>query len=655
MPANPATSAPAQQPAPADWHLRVPYLTMPLLLVLIALLVWLTRDYDQEEQQTNLISDVLWMEQNLHFQLERNEGHLADLAPTLLAEAQRTVRTEARLRQLLGPDSGLVRIAWLDATGKRLGSQPPESPGNGGSTEREATLRIAEGLGRAVYGTAYPVPGDNAHFEVHLPYFNETGFRGVVVGIYSLRDLISREVPWWFSERYRVSAVNSDGVELAAKSKVAPLSAQLEYLIPFDPPGHGLSLKITAYKGETRWIPILLVASMILLGGVLVWSLVQQRRHTARRRAAERARAEAMAFRKAMEDSLLTGLRARDLEGRITYVNPAFCRMTGYEPEELIGQAPPMPYWDPADPQNMAERQAQILTGSAPATGVERSLIRKNGERFDALVFDAPLIDAEGRHTGWMGSVLEITEQKRMREMARQQEDRLQATSRLVTMGEMASTLAHELNQPLAAISSYSSGCLNRIEAGNASMDELREIIAKLGKQAQRAGQIIRRVHDFVRRAEPKREMLDVNGLMLEAIALVEPDSRKRRIRIESDLAPHLPQVPADRVMIEQVVINLIRNGMDAMRDTSGARVLRVATLAQEDHVVIRVADTGGGIPPELARLLFEPFFTTKSEGMGMGLNICRSIAELHRGKLGFEPNPEGGTIFTFSLPVAPL
>jgi two-component system sensor histidine kinase DctS len=648
-------------PTLAARYWRVPALTIALFLAVIATLVWLTREYDLEEQRTNLVSDVLWMEQNLRFHMERNEDQLAQLAEELFKTGKPSPQADARLRQLLSPDSSLVRVLWLDSRGKQIGALPPAGPTalteeTPGTVPSPDTFRLAAGGGRPVYGPVYPVAGGNAHFEVHVPYYGEDGLRGVVVGVYALDDLLSREVPWWFSERYRVSAAYADGQEIASKSKVAPLAPNLEYEVSFEPPGHGVNLHITAYRGETRWVPILLIGSMVVLGAVIVWSLLQLSRHIRHRHTAEQALRDAMSFRKAMEDSLLTGLRARDLEGRVTYVNPAFCKMTGYTAEELLGRAPPMPYWDREDLPSIEERHQQILTGSAPVTGIERRLIRKNGERFDALIFDAPLIDAEGRHTGWMGSVLDITEQKRMRELARQQEDRLQATARLVTMGEMASTLAHELNQPLAAISSYSAGCLNRLESENADPSELKAILAKLGKQAQRAGQIIKRVHDFVRRSEPKREIIDVNALIREAVALVEPDSRKRLTRIETALAPHLAHVPADPVMVEQVVINLIRNGMDAMADTPVAqRGLRISTRSGDKQVLIQVADRGAGIPPETAARLFQPFYTTKAEGMGMGLNICRSIAELHRGKLGFEGNPGGGTIFTFSLPIEPL
>src|SRR5574338_116718 len=169
-------------------------------------------------------------------------------------------------------------------------------------------------------------------------------------------------------------------------------------------------------------------------------------------------------------------------------------------------------------------------------------------------------------------------------------------------MGEMASTLAHELNQPLAAISSYSAGCLNQLERENADPSELKDILAKLGKQAQRAGQIIKRVHNFVRRSEPKREMVDINTLIREAVALVEPDARKRLARIETALAPRLAEVPADPIMIEQVVVNLLRNGMDAMVDIPPAhRVLHIATRTRDKQVLIQVADRGSGIPPEPA------------------------------------------------------
>lgn len=327
--------------------------------------------------------------------------------------------------------------------------------------------------------------------------------------------------------------------------------------------------------------------------------------------------------------------------------------MTGYSAEELIGLKPPMPYWDPERIERTFELHKEIMSGGTPNEGTEVRLQRKGGDELDVLVFEAPLIDARGRQTGWMGSVLDITEQKRARDLARQQEDRLQATSRLVTMGEMASTLAHELNQPLAAIASYSSGCINRLGSEGFDRAEILDIQHRIARQAHRAGEIIRRVHDFVRRSELQRTPLDLNVVIRDAVGLIEADARKRQIRIVSELAPALPPIQADTVMVEQIIVNLVRNGMDAMRDTTASRrEVRIRTQLEGRNVQVHVSDRGAGIPPETAARLFEPFFTTKPEGMGMGLNICRSIAELHHGRLTFESNPEGGTIFTLALPV---
>jgi two-component system sensor histidine kinase DctS len=625
----------------------------------MAALLWATHRQDTEEQRATLINDVLWMEQNLGFQFDRNNSHLTQLGPELLKGGTLSSTTQARLRQALDPESGLIRILWLHTNGEVRGAQPPYTDSHlvgeaGGTFPSSSAHRLSRSMGRPVYSDAYAVIENQTQFEVHVPIFDGGQYLGSVVGVYSLNNMISRQVPWWFSERYRVSVANNLGVEIAAKSRVSPLSS-LAYEIPFEPPGHGLSLNVTAYKSEVRWIPLLLMGSLGVLAAAIVWSLWQLRRHMQRRQAAEQALRAEHAFRKAMEDSLNTGMRARDLKGRITYVNPAFCRMVGWSAEELVGLLPPMPYWAPEALERTLAVHEMVLGGNAPPQGIEIRLMRRSGERFDALLIEAPLIDSEGRHIGWMGSMVDVTEQKHAQELYRQQQERLQATARLVTMGEMASTLAHELNQPLAAISSYNTGCINMIGKGDMSPGELSGILEKIGKQAQRAGQIIRRVHAFVRRSEPKCEPVDLNAILREAVGLVEPDAQRRGVSIHQDLAEDLPTVAADPVMIEQVAVNLIRNGMDAMADAPRAqRNLHLGTRLQDGMLILSVADRGKGIPPEVAEKLFAPFFTTKEEGMGMGLNICRSIAELHRGRLSFEDNPGGGTIFNFSLPVQP-
>ncbi len=651
------------RPQPASqaqhWLSRLPYAALVLFVLLIGALIWLTQLHDEDSQRHSLISDALWMEQSLQFQLDRNAAQLAQLGPELVA-SEISTQTDARLRQLLRADNGLTRVIWLDRDGNILSMLPslsePSTPD--GRRALQAVIdpdlsRLAATVGRPVYGPIYPAASGGHQFEVHIPAISDAGLLGISIGVYSLEGLLARELPWWFTEKYRVSVMDSEGNEVTTRSRAAPLSNAHTHTMTFDPPGHGLTLQITAYAGEIRWIPALLMTSILALAAILLWSFWQLRLQLKRRLAAEAALRGETLFRKAMEDSLLTGLRARDLTGRITYVNPAFCNMVGFSAQELIGLRPPMPYWHPEHIERLQEIHDMILSGQGPRAGVEVKLRRKNGDALDALIFEAPLIDASGRQTGWMGSIMDITERKRARELARQQDERLQATSRLITMGEMASTLAHELNQPLAAISTYNSGCLNLLTEGATDIDELRDVHEKIARQAYRAAAIIHRVHDFVRRSEPKRERIALNDVVREAVELMDADARKRQMRIVLHLAPGLPTLAADPVMIEQLVVNLVRNGMDAVAPLpADRRIISVTTQERNGNLILRVADRGPGIPPEQARRLFEPFFSTKEEGMGMGLNICRSIAELHRGRLSFEAGPDGGAVFILTLPV---
>jgi two-component system sensor histidine kinase DctS len=254
-----------------------------------------------------------------------------------------------------------------------------------------------------------------------------------------------------------------------------------------------------------------------------------------------------------------------------------------------------------------------------------------------------------------MASVLDVTERKRGEELARHQQEQLQRTARLITMGEMASTLAHELNQPLSAIASYTAGCLNRLDAPAFAAADLRPALTKLGAQAQRAGQIIRRVHDFVRKSEPRLQPCSLSQVVEDSVGFIDFDARRRGVSIQMAPESRDHTVEADRILLEQVMLNLLRNGIEATsQDGTTVQPLVITIAADQDQAVVRVADRGPGIAAEAADTLFQPFYTTKAEGMGMGLNICRSIIEFHRGRLWFEPNPGGGSVFCFSLPTRP-
>jgi C4-dicarboxylate-specific signal transduction histidine kinase len=249
----------------------------------------------------------------------------------------------------------------------------------------------------------------------------------------------------------------------------------------------------------------------------------------------------------------------------------------------------------------------------------------------------------------------DVTERKRSEEFARQQQEKLQMTARLITAGEMASTLAHELNQPLAAIANYNMGCVRRLRSGSWDPQELLEALEKSGAQAERAGRVIQRVREFVRKREPEFAACSINDVVAGVAAMIEIETEKNGSTVRLELAPALPPVRADKVMIEQVVLNLVKNGIEAMQDAPpGQRELTIRSqMGASGAVEVAVADNGRGIPPQLADNLFTPFFTTKPEGMGMGLQICRSIIEMHRGRLWAHRNPARGSTFHFSLPIA--
>jgi two-component system sensor histidine kinase DctS len=261
-----------------------------------------------------------------------------------------------------------------------------------------------------------------------------------------------------------------------------------------------------------------------------------------------------------------------------------------------------------------------------------------------------------------MGAVIDISEQRRIEELSRASQERLQATARLATMGEMASLLSHELNQPLAAIASYANGSLNLLQDPQAvpqTLDDVHMALRRIAEQAERAGRVINSVHDFVRRRDQSREPVQPQAL-LDAIApLMNLQARKLQVKMHIRVAAGLPPVWCDRTMVEQVLLNLARNGMQAMdvpqcRDRVLAlQVQRALPHAEDAGVEFTVTDLGEGIGPDVAAQLFNPFFTTKAEGMGLGLSLCRTVVEQHGGQLEFEAQAPKGTVFRFTLPMA--
>ncbi|HQU78509.1 MAG TPA: PAS domain S-box protein [Azonexus sp.] len=642
------------------WLLALPKFGVVLLLAAVITLLWLLQQNELEEERLSLIKDVLWLEQNLRFHLGNNEEQLQQLASDLGNQPDRKQLFRVRANHLLKNNPDISQIVWFDPRRKVIDALPAALPADSelevfGPPVTQKAFELASRLGKRVYSEPFFLSGNVGHFALAVPVFADRELAGMLVVNYSIDGLLNNLVPWWFAEKYRVVVVDDNEVQFAAKSNIEGVPS-ISYELPFEPPGYGLKFRVTTYQSAGNPLQRLLAGAILVLAAGVFWSLWIVRDLMKKRSQAEEALRAEHALRSAMEDSLTVGMRARDLTGRIIYVNPAFCRMTGFSSDELVDRSPPMPYWVPEQlGETMAVHQA-VLAGEAPPDGFEITFRRKDGEHFQALIYEAPLIDSTGRHTGWMASVLDVTERRRAEELARQQQEQLQFTSRLVTLGEMASTLAHELNQPLAAIASYNTGCLNLLANENFDMRDIRQALEKLGVQAQRAGRIIRRVHDFVRKSEPKRAPCALGEIIEDCVGFVEAEARKRHVHIETAL-PELPLVLADRLMLEQVLLNLIRNGMEAMAGTPEARrMLRVSAEPGSGEVIVAIADNGCGIAPEVREKLFTAFFTTKPEGMGVGLSICRSIIEFHRGRLWAEDNshsPTGsGTIFKFTLPL---
>ncbi|GLS86753.1 PAS domain-containing sensor histidine kinase [Cypionkella aquatica] len=628
----------------------IPLVAIVTLLILVGALVWLVNRTDEDRARTKLATDALWVEQTLRFQLSVDEDMLVRMAleglntqrpapADAVASGGDILESRARLHIAANPE--VLSVIWYDAQGNISRAVPGRSaPSDAELIQR--LLRNKTVSSRPIYGQ---IAGARVSFAMRP---QEDG--GAVAVTISLPLMLERHIPWWIAEQYSVQLAASDGTTLAERARRAPDGNTTPHSISFDPPLRGTTLQISPYAPSAAFANTLILAAIAGLTGFAILALLALYRNATRRRHAElRLRGE-MAFRRSMEDSLTVGLRAKDHNGRILYVNQAFCNLVGWPAETLIGHDAPMPYWAPDQLTATLARHRALAEGGAKAQAFETYFRRSDGSTIDVQVYEAPLIDAQGTHRGWMGSVIDITDSKRAAKLARAQDESLARTGRLVTLGEMASTLAHELNQPLSAIASYAAGGLNLLERGQSDPAMLTQALEKMQVQSRRAGQIIRGIQDFVKKREPRFDDVQLSDIIRETIGFLAATARENQVQISADLAP-VGTLRADRILLEQVLINLIRNGIEAMQSQRHGDQLTVSLRPKGNGAVIEIADQGSGIAPEIDGHLFDAFSSTKSEGMGMGLNICRSIIELHRGQLTHHARPGGGTIFSVVLP----
>jgi len=337
--------------------------------------------------------------------------------------------------------------------------------------------------------------------------------------------------------------------------------------------------------------------------------------------------------------------------GLIKSFSTAAERLFGYSAADVIGQnvkvLMPQPYRDEHD--GYLERYRR--TGERRIIGIGRVVL---GRRADGSTFPMELAvgetNLEGRRM-FTGFVRDITERQVARERLQELQSELLRASRLSAMGQMASALAHELNQPLTAIINYVQATRRMVSNHDITRDRLEETMDKAVAQAYRAGQIIYRMRQFLQKGETERQAEPINKVLEEASALALVGAKESGVVVRMDLGNDLAAVLMDRIQIQQVILNLIRNGIEAMQGVV-QRELRIATgQAENEMVLVTVSDTGPGLDPEVAAQLFQPFVTTKDKGMGLGLSICRSIIDSHGGKIWATPNPEGGVTFAFTLP----
>jgi two-component system sensor kinase FixL len=340
----------------------------------------------------------------------------------------------------------------------------------------------------------------------------------------------------------------------------------------------------------------------------------------------------------------------KTLDGTITTWNPAAEAMFGYKADEIVGR-PVLALFPP----DRAGEEATILDRIRAGETIrhyETTRVHRNGEQIDVAVTVSPIRDSLGAIVGVSDIVRDITERKRYEARLKSMQDDLVHVARLNELGQVSAGIAHELNQPLAALLNYSNLAKRLLATGGpAEVQKASEAVAKASEQAIRAGEIIRRMRGFVEKRQSNRKTDDVNAIVRDTMALGMMGADAVNVTTRLDLAPHLPQVTVDRVQIQQVLVNLLHNAVDAMANCPKRELTVGTALLNGDTIEIRVSDTGAGIQKEHVDHLFMPFFTTKRGGMGIGLVISRSIVEAHGGKIVVEPNRGGGTTFRFTLP----
>ena len=804
-----------------------PLLAIVLFTAVMGIILGTLQLQEKTQQEAALFRELSFAKQRIQARFANNLDALTTINREVAAsEDQAKFKQIAReqAEDIVLNNHEIVKIIWLNNQNQRQWAAPAESNKSDWISKTQndqlinssllSTTELSRATSRAAFSqfVSLNLPGDepiSAERKIVFWQVVPNIVGGEVVGylaaLYTTQGILD-VIPGELKSHYRFTLLTDNGKVLGISSdKNTPkraFSNQTSLDIGVLSPN--ITLQIDTYPPPTNLTFRMLIGVVIGLCIFVIWSLWSVLKQMQVRQEAEASLRTETSFRNAMENSTPVGIRAHDMEKRITYVNRAFCEMTGWTSDELMGLTPPFPFWPDSRRDELVEKMNRALKSNISGNmkvGIEGAILKRDGTLIQTRTFIAPLINEKGKQTGWVTSLIDISEPKKIREelaasqerfttvlegldaavsvvsletdellfanrfyrenfgndskghfqlaqqenqietlhniaqdlqdyirdgipssflyqesesediqltdgsnkwfevrrrfipwvdghlaqlliatditprkaaeeQARQQEERMQFTSRLTTMGEMASSLAHELNQPLSAISNYCMGVAKRLD-GNldpALSKEILPALEKASEQAHRAGTIIQRIRGFVKRSEPQRKESNVKEIISDAVGLLEIEANRHRLSISTDIAENLPVVNLDPVLILQVVVNLLKNALDSVREayplSSRWSAPPVRISADLDTSIfpamlrIQVTDSGCGIPENVLEHMFEPFFSTKSDGMGMGLNICRSIVESHHGRLwatnvsDSEQTKLAGCTFTILLPL---
>jgi|GEM_PF-1549965 len=413
-------------------------------------------------------------------------------------------------------------------------------------------------------------------------------------------------------------------------------------------------INISDSVGTVRYVEVM-ASSLVDRSGQLGATLILQdvtarvRAEQERSKAEEALRISERRYRELVQ-TMSEALALTDNQHRITYVNDSFCRMFAFSSDEVIGK-PLLDFVHKDDQKIMRERMLQPTQQPHTIERFETAWMTKTGNKVFTLTSPKRIFDPEMGYVGCLGVFTDITERKQIEEHEKQHMMELYHASRVTTIGEMSSQVAHELAQPLSAIAALSTGCLKMLSSQMGNSDEIKEALSDISEQSKRAREIVVRLRNFVRYEEMQCISFELNQLIRTVVHLVEVEARWHNLVVNLELHEQLPTTRGDRILIEQVVMNLIRNAIEAMQQSTQRQLFIRTSQPELNTLKVEVVDSGPGIEEENLKQIFEPFFTTKSDGMGMGLAITRSIIDAHDGCLSAKRNAQQGMTFCFTLP----